>query len=103
MKFELKTVDIGADEFVVGLTGDIDLYTAPELKSELNRLIDAGARRVVVDLTAATFIDSTTLGVLLGALKRFRPSGGRAGARCSASHIRLLVWISLRVRLLPAF
>src|SRR5258708_1967116 len=103
MKFELKTVDIGAGEFVVGLTGDIDLYTAPELKSELNRLIDAGARRIVVDLTAATFIDSTTLGVLLGALKRFRPSGGELALVCSDPNIPRVFEITLLHRVFSVF
>ena len=103
MRFELKTVEIGVDEFVIGLTGDIDLYTAPELKSELNRLIDAGARRIVVDLTAATFIDSTTLGVLLGALKRFRPSGGELALVCSDPNIRRVFEITLLDRVFAIF
>ena len=103
MRFELKTDEIGTDEFVIGLTGDIDLYTAPELKSELNRLIDAGARRIVVDLTAATFIDSTTLGVLLGALKRFRPSGGELALVCSDPNIRRVFEITLLDRVFAIF
>lgn len=103
MKFELKTTEVGAGEYVISLDGDIDLYTAPELKSELHRLIDAGARRIVVDLTGATFIDSTTLGVLLGALKRCRPTGGQLALVCSDPNIRRVFEITLLDRVFPIF
>ncbi len=103
MRFELKTDEIGPDEYVISLNGDIDLYTAPELKTELHRLIDAGATRIVVDLTSATFIDSTTLGVLLGALKRFRPTGGELALVCSDPNIRRVFEITLLDRVFAIF
>jgi anti-sigma B factor antagonist len=40
------------------------------------RVIDAGATAVVCDLSAVTFLDSSGLGVLVGALKRLRERGG---------------------------
>jgi anti-anti-sigma factor len=49
---------------------ELDLYTAPHFKQVLLDLISRGARRVIVDFTEVTFIDSTTLGVLVGAIKR---------------------------------
>src|SRR5579862_3964770 len=103
MKFELKTTEIGPGEYVISLNGDIDLYTAPELKTELHRLIDGGATRIVVDLTSATFIDSTTLGVLLGALKRFRPTGGELALVCSDPNIRRVFEITLLDRVFAIF
>jgi anti-sigma B factor antagonist len=103
MKFELNSTEIGTGEFVIGLNGDVDLYTAPELKSELHRLIDAGATRIIVDLTSATFIDSTTLGVLLGALKRFRPTGGELVLVCSDPNIRRIFEITLLDRVFAIF
>ena len=48
----------------------------PALKDALQDAIAAGARRIVIDMTATRFIDSTTLGVILGASKRLRPRGG---------------------------
>jgi anti-sigma B factor antagonist len=103
MKFELNTTEIEAHVFVVGLHGDVDLYTAPELKSELHRLIEGSATRIVVDLTSATFIDSTTLGVLLGALKRFRPAGGELVLVCSDPNIRRIFEITLLDRVFAIF
>jgi anti-sigma B factor antagonist len=103
MKFELNTTELSPQHFAVTLEGDVDLYTAPELKSELHRLIDGGATRIVVDLTSATFIDSTTLGVLLGALKRFRPSGGELVLVCSDPNIRRIFEITLLDRVFAIF
>jgi anti-sigma B factor antagonist len=61
---------------VVQVTGEIDVYTAPLLREELASLIDAEHRELVVDLTGVGFMDSTGLGVLVGALKKVRTLGG---------------------------
>lgn len=64
------------DRTVVEVTGEIDVYTAPALREELTHLIDAEHTDLVVDLTAVSFMDSTGLGVLVGALKKIRTLGG---------------------------
>jgi anti-sigma B factor antagonist len=60
---------------VVHLSGDLDVYTAPRLKEALE-LSSAGAARVIVDLSGVPFIDSTALGVLVGALQVAQSNGG---------------------------
>ena len=62
---------------VVAVRGEIDLFTAPELKSALAEAIEAGRSRIVVDLTETSFLDSTALGVLIGTVKRLRARDGR--------------------------
>lgn len=62
---------------VVAVAGEVDIFTAPELKRAISTAIDGGARSVVVDLTETRFLDSTALGVLIGAVKRLRPLDGR--------------------------
>lgn len=64
------------DRTVVDVTGEIDVYTAPALREELTSLIDNENTDLVVDLTAVSFMDSTGLGVLVGALKKVRTLGG---------------------------
>ena len=59
---------------VVAINGEHDLSTAPGLRSQLRQLI-ADGDPVIVDLTAATFIDSSILGTLLQA----RKDAGEAG------------------------
>ncbi len=46
------------------------LNEAHELKEKLNKRIDEGFRKIVIDLTACEFVDSTFLGTLVGALKK---------------------------------
>jgi len=72
---------------VIALTGEVDLYTAPELKTQMLEVIANGAMDVVVDFSNTTFIDSTTLGVLVGGVKRLREKGGRLSIVCSDRNI----------------
>jgi len=68
---------------LVGLTGEIDLYTCPEFKQELLRVIADGATLVVVDLTKTTFIDSTALGVIIRGVERLKQKDGRLVVVCT--------------------
>ena len=73
----------GAARCAVVLTGEVDMHTAPILESELLGAIEAGAQGVTVDLTEATFIDSTFLGVLTAAHKRLDEVGGGISIVCA--------------------
>ncbi|HWD54926.1 MAG TPA: STAS domain-containing protein [Acidimicrobiales bacterium] len=61
---------------VIAVSGEIDVATAPQLRETLHRVIAEGGSTVVLDLLGITFLDSTALGVLVGALKRCRELGG---------------------------
>jgi len=76
MNFDIKTEQLSDSVYVISLAGEVDLYTAPEFKQQLLEVIAQGARQVIVDLGAVTFIDSTTLGVLIGSVKRLHPVEG---------------------------
>lgn len=64
------------DHVVILVEGDLDLSTAPEVRSAFQRCLGEGSVRFVVDLTACDLIDSAGLGVLLGLLRRSRGAGG---------------------------
>jgi anti-sigma B factor antagonist len=87
MNFDCKAEQVAGDVWVIALGGEVDLYTAPEFKQQLLDVIAQGARQVVVDLTDTTFIDSTTLGVLVGGVKRLRPNSGQLSIVCSDRNI----------------
>jgi anti-anti-sigma factor len=55
------------DTMVVSLSGEVDLFSAAALEDQLKRAVESGADRVIVDLSALHFIDSTGLRVLLKA------------------------------------
>ena len=84
----------------VTVSGQADLHTAPELRSAISTVIDGGTRRLAIDLSDATFIDSMTLGVLLGALKRLTPLGGELVIVCPGQHVRRVFEITSLDRVL---
>jgi anti-sigma B factor antagonist len=57
---------------IIEVEGQVDLYSAPEFKERTAHVISDGAACVIIDLSRVTFMDSTGLGVLVGALKRMR-------------------------------
>lgn len=75
-EFTLTEETLDGERHVVAVRGEIDLFTAPELKSKLTDAIEGGKIRLVVDLSETTFLDSTALGVLIGAVKRLRTRDG---------------------------
>ncbi len=87
MNFDIKTEQLGGDAYLISLTGEIDLYTAPEFKQQLLDVIAQGGKEVVVDFSDTTFIDSTTLGVLVGGVKRLRTNDGQLSLVCSDRNI----------------
>ena len=89
------------DSGLVSVSGESDLYTAPQLKGEVLRLIGTGSNRLVVDLTRTSFVDSATLGVLLGGLKRLRPKGGEIVLVIADPNIRKIFEITLLDRVFP--
>ena len=66
------------DHAIVIATGEIDLYTAPRLQSELAEVIAnaAPAARIVVDMSGVEFCDSTGMNILLSCLRQVRERGG---------------------------
>jgi anti-sigma B factor antagonist len=87
MNFDIKTEQLGDDAYVISLAGEVDLYTAPEFKQQLLEVIGQGGKEVIVDFSDTTFIDSTTLGVLVGGVKRLRTNEGQLSLVCSDRNI----------------
>jgi anti-sigma B factor antagonist len=82
MELSLATRTVAAHT-VLEVGGEVDVYTAPRLRERLIELVDGGARDVVVDLGRVDFLDSTGLGVLVGALKRLRAANGTFSLVCA--------------------
>jgi anti-sigma B factor antagonist len=70
-------VDERAGWHVLVVAGDLDVVTAPQVRSEIVSLISDGASDLVIDLTRVDLLDSFGLGVLVGALKRIKQHNGR--------------------------
>jgi anti-sigma B factor antagonist len=73
---------------VVAVRGELDLYTVPELKRTLAELGGVDSPYVIIDLTHATLVDSTTLSALLEAARSIRGTGGELVVSCRDRSIR---------------
>ena len=86
VQFEVNVAPVGAWS-VVAVAGEVDVATAPRLRKETIALVSAGHYRVVLDLEAVDFLDSTGLGVLIGVLRRVGAVGGELRVVCSTPRI----------------
>lgn len=74
--FTLTTAELGGNAFIVTLSGEADMYRAPELEQALEGVVGLGGTATVVDLTEVSFIDSNVMAVLVRHHARFRDLGG---------------------------
>jgi len=81
---------------VVAPDGDVVASSVPELRPALRDLVRSGSRSVVVDLAAATMVDSTGLGLLLSAYNSLQQVEGKF-AIVNASEELLELFHSLRI------
>lgn len=56
----------------IGLSGELDSINAEYVRAEMDKLIESKIDRLVIDLSALEFMDSTGIGVLLGRYKKLR-------------------------------
>src|SRR4051794_11981740 len=66
---------------VLAVSGEIDMATAPMLRERIHALIADQKSNLVVDLDDVGFLDSTALGVLVGASSGLGPTGARSASR----------------------
>jgi anti-sigma B factor antagonist len=102
-QFNLATQVLGERRHSIEVSGVIDLFTAPELKRRLLALVD-GDGELLVDLTNASYLDSTGLGVLLSAAKRSAQLGGSlviAGAQPEIARVFHITGLDSLFTILP--
>lgn len=68
--------DSGGELVVMVASGELDYQASPDLRERIASHIDAGNRRLVIDISTVTFIDSTAIGVLVGAASKLQDAGG---------------------------
>jgi anti-anti-sigma factor len=77
LEIEALIAEIGPDEYVVAVNGDVDLRSAPLLEGRLDALLADGAQAIVLDLRSARFVDEEALGVLTRTATLLAEHGGR--------------------------
>ncbi len=100
MELGLEVRKVGAFS-VVDVKGEIDVYTAPKLREQLVELVSQGSYRVVVSLEGVEFLDSTGLGVLVGALKRVKAHDGSLSLICTQENLLKIFKITGLTKVFP--
>lgn len=102
MDLRLRVKSLGAVA-LVEVGGEIDLHSAPQLRAALLKSTEGERPRVVIDLSDVVFVDSTGIGVLVGALKRARENGGGLHFCGLGARVRRVFEITGLMSALPIF
>jgi anti-sigma B factor antagonist len=99
-RFSVQADRVG-DVAVLSVEGSADLATVPDFADQLWRVIDAGAPRILVDLTDALFIDSRMVELLLQAAERVRRTGGEVAICCGGEGVGQVLDLCGVARIVP--
>jgi anti-sigma B factor antagonist len=87
---------------VVEINGELDLFSAPVLRDALTQLSGDGQNYLVVELSGLKFLDSSGLGVLVGATKRATAGGGALCVAGASARVVKVLQITGLMRVMPA-
>lgn len=73
MKLEKKRYE---DVIILRFVGEFDTFNLPLFSERMDRMIDAGNRKFIMNVRLLTFINSTALGYLIKTGKRLKEAGG---------------------------
>ena len=90
----LETITVGSDCALIRVGGEIDVYTAPNLREAILGLIASDVTHVIADLRGVEFLDSTGLGAIVGGHKRLRTIEGTLILAASPERIARLFRIT---------
>ena len=94
MEVRIDVSRFGADSFVVAVGGELDMHTVAPLREQLDAVLEDGARRLLVDLTGVTFIESTSLSALVAAARTILSRRGRLVLVVDDACVRRAIQIS---------
>jgi len=84
---------------IIEVQGEIDVYTSPRVKETINELIEKEQYNLIINLEDVRYIDSTGLGVLIGALKKVREHNGSINLICTNPQIKKIFNITGLVKI----
>ena len=66
------------DAIIASVRGEIDLHNSPELRTQLLKFLDEQKpRKLILNLSAVPYMDSSAIAVLVEALQKLRRNGGK--------------------------
>lgn len=94
---------LGHNAYLIELAGEFDLHSGPTFERRVLEALGRGALQLVIDLSEVSFIDSTTIGILMRTRKRLAPIRGRLLIVCSDRNILRLFEITALDRLFEIY
>ncbi|NRG42572.1 anti-sigma factor antagonist [Rathayibacter sp. VKM Ac-2804] len=101
MTFTTEKID--PDIAVVTASGKLNMVAAPQLRETVRRAIEESSPRIVVDLGAVDFLDSSGLGALVACLKTARQAGGDLRIAAPSAQVMMVLQLSNLDRVLARF
>ena len=90
-----RPLDARRETIMVQIEGELDHCSAGRVRATLDALIaDPHVKRLVVDLTKLTFMDSSGIGMMIGRYKRMRSRGGTMGVMAGDARIERMMELS---------
>ena len=79
---------------VLGVRGELDAYSSPQLESQISEIINSGIRDVVLDLSGTRFLDSSGLHAILSAQQLLQAKEGKLRLRAPSEAVSRLLEIT---------
>jgi anti-sigma B factor antagonist len=98
-----EAIPLGERACLICLSGELDLHTGPEFERRVLEALGRGALEIVIDLAEVSFIDSTTIGILMRMRKRLAPLSGRLLLVCNDPNMVRLFEITALDRLFEIY
>lgn len=86
--------ELSEREVRVIVSGEVDIYTAGQFKEKLYHIVENSGSDLVVDCSGLNYIDSTGLGIFVGALKKAKQDGRNIHIENIRENIRKLFVIT---------
>lgn len=102
-EFVVRTRVHDTETIVISVEGELDIATASEFERELVNAVRYASARVVVDLTATTFFDSSAIRALVAGSRRLEASGAATCVVCRGSAAERVLQITGVDRLLEVY
>ena len=99
---EIAVQRIGGPVVVVHPQGRLTAADAPELRTVLADLVEAGRTKIVLDLEETTFLDSSGLGALVAGLRITRTAGGDLTIARATGQVLDVLTLTTMIRVLPS-
>lgn len=100
---EFDTQVVGDDAVVITPRGRLNMVAAPRLRTLLTETVKGGQKRIVVDLSATDFMDSSGLGAIIAGLKTARQAGGDLRIASVTPQVAMVLQLTNLDRVLRAY